>query len=119
MCDVAMKKSDYKLRMREEARQKLRGPQGGVTGSKEYRERIERGRKHMMAKGAIGAGGATHARIAGELEYLINNYTPSNNRRIEELIEKWRKSGDPEYDVGVRVRYRRAVQKHMRESNPI
>lgn len=116
---MAMKKSDYKLRMREEARQKLKGPLGGVTGSKEYRERVERGRKHMLAKGAIGAGGATHARIAGELEYLINNYTPSNNPRIEELIEKWRKSGDPDYDPGVRVKYRRAIQKHMRESNPI
>lgn len=116
---MAMKRSDYKLRMREEARQKIRGAQGGVTGSKEYRERVERGRKHMMAKAPVGAGGATNARIAGELQYLINNYTPSNNMRIEQLIEQWRKSGDPDYDPGIRVQYRRAIQKHMRESNPI
>ncbi len=113
------KKSDYKLKMREEARKKLRGPSGGVTGSAEYRARIERGRKQLLENAAPGAGQARQARIQGELNYLINNYAPSNDFRIEQMIDEWRCSGDPDYDPGIKIKFRNARQRHMKNDNPI
>lgn len=109
---MVMKKSERKLQMREEAKRKIKGPSGGVTGSREYRARVEQGRKQLMQKGAEGSDTKTQ-QIKAELTYLINNYVPSYDMRIEHLIDQWRMSGDPHYDPGVRVELRKARQRHM------
>ena len=113
------KKSDHKLRLREEARMKLKGPSGGVTGSADYRARIERGRRQLLEKAEPGWGEARQSRISAEIEYLINNYAPSNDYRIEHLIDQWRRSGDPGYDPNIKIKHRNARQKHMKDDNPI
>ena len=112
---MAMKKSERKLQMREEARRKIKGAAGGVTGSRAYRAKVEQGRKLLMQKGAEGGDNMTQ-RVKGELHYLINNYVPAYDHRIEALIDKWRTSGDPAYSPGVRLEFRKARQRHMREN---
>jgi hypothetical protein len=107
-----MKKSERKLQMRQEAKRKIHGPSGGVTGSKEYREAVEKGRQTFLSKSAEG-GDSRAQRIKGELNYLINNYLPAHDNRIEALIDDWRRSGDPTYDPAIRVRHRRAKQNHI------
>lgn len=111
---MAMKKSERKLQMREEARRKLKGASGAVTGSREYREKVERGRRHLLHKSSEG-GDLKAQRAKAELTYLINNYLPTYDMRIETLIDEWRRSGDPSYDPGIRVQLRKARQKHMRD----
>ena len=46
-----------------------------------------------------------------EIEYLLKNYTPSNEHKIETLIDRWRTSGDPQYDPSVKLRLRQARKK--------
>ncbi len=113
---MALKKSERKLQMRDEARRKIKGAAGGVTGSREYREKVEQGRRQLMVKAAEG-GDSRAQQYKAEIHYLINNYVPSYDARIEALIDKWRSSGDPAYDPEVRVELRKARQKHM-QSNP-
>jgi hypothetical protein len=115
---MALKKSEIKLKMREEARIKVKGPNGGVTGSREYRERIEQQRRQLLQKSAEG-GDNRGKRIHAELTYLINNYLPSYDARIEGLIDAWRTSGDPQYTPEIRVALRKAQQKQMKEGNPL
>jgi hypothetical protein len=114
---MALKKSERKLQMREEARRKIKGPSGGVVGSREFRAKVEQGRQHLVKKAAE-SGDSKTQRVKAELHYLINNYTPGYDARIEALIDQWRISGDPSYDPGIRVTYRRARQKHM-QSGPM
>lgn len=95
--------------------EKTRGPRDQTRA----REKIERGRKHLLEKARMGAGEQTQNRIKGELMYLINNYTPSNDARIEMLIDKWRRSGDPSYDPGIRMRFRQAAKKKSQSDNPL
>ncbi len=72
---------------------------------------INTGHKHLQERAKAGAGAATSKRIKDEIEYLLKNYTPSNEAKIETLIDKWRRSGDPSYDPGVKVRLRNARKK--------
>ena len=111
---MAMKKSERKMMIREEAKRKIHGGNSGVTGSREYRERIERGRQQLLRKSSEG-GDAKGKRIKGELLYLINNYVPSNDTRIVHLIDEWRRSGDPSYDPGIRLALRKARQEDMKK----
>jgi hypothetical protein len=74
-------------------------------------EEIEAGRKQMQERAKAGAGAATHKRIKDEIEYLLKNYTPSNEAKIETLIDKWRRSGDPNYDPSIKIRLRNARRK--------
>ncbi len=116
---MGISKSELKRKIRDEAKRKLKGPSGGVTGPREYRERVERGRQDLLGKSRAGGGSAKAARIEGELTYLLNNYVPANDARIEMLIDQWRTSGDQSYDPSIRIKYRQAVQKHMRDSHAI
>ncbi len=111
---MALKKSERKLQMREEARRKIRGPSGGVTGSKAYREKVEKERRRLLQKSSEGGDTGTQ-KVKGELHYLINNYLPANDARINTLIDKWRTSGDPAYDPAIKIELRKARQKHMKE----
>ena len=112
-----MKKSEYKKQIREEAKRKIRGSQFGVTGSKEYREKVEQGRTQLMRKSNEG-GDSNAQKIKNELTYLLNNYTPGYDMRIEQLIDAWRTSHDPSYDPGIKVKFRKARREHMQKSNP-
>ena len=80
---------------------------GGGT----FQEEVEKGRKKVVEKAAPGAGANTQKRIRDELNYLLNNYSPSNDNKIETLIDKWRRSGDPSYDPAIKLRYRKVRKK--------
>ncbi len=113
-----MKKSDFKKQIREEAKRKIKGSQLGVTRSNSYREKVEQGRTQLMRKSS--EGGDTNAqKIKNELNYLLNNYTPRYDMRIEQLIDAWRTSHDPSYDPAIKARFRKVRREQMRKSNPL
>ncbi|MCC6796310.1 MAG: hypothetical protein IT366_14405 [Candidatus Hydrogenedentes bacterium] len=112
----AMKKSDFKMRIREEARRKVRGSNATTQDHQAFRDRIEAGRRELMTKSAQGGDGKA-MRVKNELMYLINNYTPQYDMRIIQLIDMWRTSHDPSYDPGIQVQFRRARQEYERKSN--
>ena len=74
-------------------------------------ERIEKGRREVLEKAAPGAGANTQKRFRDELNFLWNNYSPYNDNKIETLINKWRRSGDPSYDPAIKLRYRNVRKK--------
>lgn len=83
-------------------------------GGAEHRAReraIETGRKRLTEKAKAGVRDSAHKRIRDEIEYLLKNYTPSNEAKIETLIDKWRRSGDPSYDPSIKLRLRNARRK--------
>lgn len=110
---MADKKSDYKMRLRQEARQTVR-PAARV-GTKAYSDAITCGRKELLQKSAE-AGDSRAKRIKAELTFLLNNYDSSNDVRIEALIEEWRRSGDPEYNPEIKARLRRARKDQIRDT---
>jgi hypothetical protein len=71
-------------------------------------DEIETGRKHLVERARAGALTHAHKRLRDEIHYLIKHYTPSNDYKIETLIDKWRTSGDPAYDPGIKMQLRRA-----------
>ncbi len=83
-----------------------------ITGRRDtFREKVEKDRKGVVEKAAPGAGANTQKRVREELNHLLNNYTPSNDNKIEMLIDKWRRSGDPSYDPAIKLRYRNVRRK--------
>ncbi len=80
---------------------------GGGT----FQEEVEKGRKKVVEKAAPGAGANTQKRFRDELNYLLDNYSPSNDNKIETLIDKWRRSGDPSYDPAIKLQYRKVRKK--------
>ena len=101
------------MAIREQARQKVRPPNS--TRQADYRQTVEQERRNLMAKCAE-AGDPKTKKVRNELTFLLNNYAPSYDARIEQLIEEWRKSGDPQYDPMIRIRYRQARQDHMQKT---
>lgn len=89
------------------ARSRRRKTKGEIERERRY-EQIEKGRRRVVERGKAGAGANTFQRIKSELNYLLNNYTPANDHKIETLIDKWRTSGDPSYDPSVKIRLRNA-----------
>lgn len=114
MC--AMKKSDFKMRIREEAKRKVKGAQATTQDHQAYRDRIEAGRRELLTKSSQG-GDPKAMRIRNELMYLLNNYTPGYDMRIQQLIDQWRRSHDPSYTPEIHVRFRRARQEYERKTN--
>jgi hypothetical protein len=104
------------MAMREEARAKVR-PRTDKSGVRGYRNDVDKGLKQLRIKSAQGGDGKAK-RFKSELNYLINNYLPKYDARIEQLIDGWRRSGDPEYDPMIRIKYRNARRAHMSKSNP-
>ncbi len=113
---AAGKRSDHKMAMREEARAKVK-PRGDKNGLRGYQNEVDQGLKQLRIKSAQGGDGKAK-RFKSELNYLLNNYSPKFDSRIEQLIDGWRRSGDPDYDPMIRVKYRNAVRAHMSKSNP-
>ncbi|GMW00515.1 MAG: hypothetical protein AMXMBFR84_16520 [Candidatus Hydrogenedentota bacterium] len=114
---MAFKKSDFKMRIREEAHRKVK-PQGGAKGQAGFRDAVERGRRELLLKGDEG-GDSKAQRIKGELLYLINNYVPANDARIETLIDQWRTSGDPSYSTDIRAKFLRARRDYSKKSDAL
>lgn len=112
------KKSDFKTAIREQAARKVKGSKHNPSTQKEYRETVEKGRKDLLASSSEG-GDPRGKKIRGELEYLLNNYLPQYDIRIEQLINEWRTSGDPSYDPQIRMRFRRARRDHMNKATPL
>jgi len=113
---AAGKRSDFKMAMREEARNKVR-PRSDKNALRGYRDEVDKGLSQLRIKSAQGGDGNAK-RFKSELNYLINNYSPKFDSRIEQLIDLWRRSGDKEYDPMIRVKFRNAVKAHMNSSNP-
>ena len=112
-----VKKSDFKNQIRNEAKRIVPGARYGTVGHKAYREAVEKGRSSLLLKSNEG-GDSPAKRIKQEIIYLLNNYLPCYDDRIEHLIDSWRTSGDPSYDPGIRNRLRQARREHMEKSNP-
>ncbi len=114
----ATKKSELKFQIRQEAREKVRPNMMNTGVDRKYREQVESGRQLLNRKAA--EGGDSRAKQARqELMYLINNYVPAYDNRIEQLIDIWRRSGDPNYDPGIRAQLRRARLEHGRKGDAV
>jgi len=111
-------KAEQKLAMREQAKREIRGSKYEASGHRAYRQDVDAGLKQLRTVSAEG-GDASAKRAKNELNYLLNNYLPSYDARIEQLIDIWRRSGDPEYDPAIRARFRRVSGEHHRRSNPL
>lgn len=113
----ALKPGNSHLAMKAYGREDTR-PEG-VRKHEEFLERIEKGRKRVIEKGPMGASHNTHTRIKSELNYLLNSYTPTNDWRIEMLIDKWRMSGDPAYDPSIKIKYRNVRKGKAKKDNAL
>jgi len=113
-----MSKAEQKMAMREEAKRKIKGGGYGRGSKKSYREAVEAGRKQLQVKSSE-AGDSLAKKAKNELNYLLNNYLPRYDARIEQLIDIWRRSGDPGYSASIRTKLLKARRDHMQKSNPV
>ncbi|MEX2015670.1 MAG: hypothetical protein WD873_03465 [Candidatus Hydrogenedentales bacterium] len=90
-----------------------------VFNQAKYDARVAKGLKRVQEKHAMGMGENAFGRIKSELNYLLSNYTSANDAKIEQLIDKWRRSGDPSYDPSINVRYRSVRKKKMRDNHAL
>ncbi len=111
----ARSKSEWKMSIREEAKRVVRGSHCDVHTRGNYSKQVETGLNELRVKMSEGGDGKAK-RIKSELTYLLNNYAPQYDTRIEQLIDEWRRSGDPEYDPAIRIKHRKASQAHMKDS---
>jgi hypothetical protein len=114
----ALKKSDLKLQIRDEAKRKVRPASSNIGTDRNYREGVEAGRRQLNELGAE-AGDPAAKKYKAELMYLLNNYLPSYDIRIEQLMDAWRRTGDPSYDPGIRLKLRQARKQYMDKSSAI
>ncbi len=115
----AMSKSEYKRAIREQAKRKIGGATKYDTVSQaDHRDKVEQGLDKLRKISSEG-GDPKAKRIKNELTYLLNNYLPQYDTRIEQLIDEWRRSGDPSYEPGVRTKLRQARREHMSKSHSI
>jgi len=113
-----MKKSERKLAIRDEARRKVKPPSVSIGANRHYRADVEKGREHLSQLAAEG-GDPKAKRVRQELMYLINNFLPAYETRILQLIDEWRRTGDPSYDPGIRMKLRQAQRDYMSKTNAV
>lgn len=114
----ATRKSELKQMIRAEARAQVRPPSVNIGANKTYQTQVEAGRDRLNR--AAAEGGDNKAKQAKqELLYLLNNYLPSYDNRIEQLIDIWRRSGDKDYDPAVRVKLRQARLNYSKKTNAL
>jgi len=113
-----LKRSEKKFAIRDQARQKIHPSMTSAGADRSYREQVESGRQTLNRLASEG-GDPKGKRIKQELTYLLNNYLPSYDMRIEQLIDEWRRTGDPSYDPGIRVRLRQARKEHMSKGHAV
>jgi hypothetical protein len=104
----ARSKSEHKLELRQRALQKVR-PSAPGRGQADA---LETERRRLLTECNEG-GDPRGKKIQNELTFLLTNYAPRHDHRIEQLIDEWRRSGDPAYDPSIRIRHRQARQNHM------
>ena len=109
-------KSERKLEMREQAKRKMRGGGSVANTQRSYASAVEKGRKDLNIKSAQ-TGVSKGKKLKAEIDYLLRNYLPRYDSRIEALIDEWRGSGDPGYSPEVRTQLREARRVHMRDSH--
>jgi hypothetical protein len=114
----ALRKSDLKTQIRQEAKEKIRPTSSNVGADRNYRQQVESGRSLLNAKASEG-GDNKSKQAKQELMYLLNNYLPSYDNRIEQLIDIWRRSGDPSYNPAVRAQLRRARMEYGKKGSAI
>jgi len=114
----ALKKSDLKIAIREQAKRKVRPATSNIGADRSYRENVEAGRRQLNEMGNEG-GDPAAKKFRSELLYLLNNYLPSYDMRIEQLMDQWRRTGDPSYDPSIRVKLRQARKQYMDKSSAI
>lgn len=54
------------------------------------------------------ADSAATRRMRDEIELLLRNYTRANDYKIQSLLDKWRRSGDPSFDPSIATRLQMA-----------
>lgn len=109
-------KSERKLEMREQAKRKMRGGGSVANTQRSYASAVEKGRKDLNVK-STQAGVSQGKKFKAEIDYLLRNYLPRYDSRIETLIDEWRRCGDPGYSPDVKTRLREARRIHMRDSH--
>ena len=114
----AKKRSEYKMAIRNQAKKKVQASKYDLNSSSGYRDQVEQGLNTLRRASAEGGDG-TAKRVKSELTYLLNNYLPRYDMRIEQLIDEWRRSGDPSYNPGIRSKLRQARREHMSKSNSV
>ena len=112
------KRSEHKLAIRAQAKRKIGGSKHHPKSMQGYQESVDKGLASLRRISSEG-GDSQAKKAKNELRYLLNNYAPRFDSRIEQLIDIWRRSGDPEYDPAVRVKLRQARRAHMNGSNPV
>lgn len=114
----ALKKGELKFQNRKQAYRKVHPTTGNAGADRKYRDRVEAGRRELGRVSAEG-GDAKCKRVRQELMYLINNYLPQYDMRIEQLIDEWRRTNDPSYDPSIRVKFRNARREYMSKGGAV
>jgi hypothetical protein len=114
----ALKKGELKLQNREQAHRKVHPTSGNVGADRKYREQVEAGRRELGIVSAQG-GDCQGKQVRQELIYLLNNYLPQYDMRIEQLIDLWRRSMDPQYDPSIRAKFRQVRKDYMSKGNAV
>ncbi|HIJ66229.1 MAG TPA: hypothetical protein HPP77_09805 [Candidatus Hydrogenedentes bacterium] len=114
----AKRKSDHKLAIRSQATRKVRGPKHHPKSVPKYQQDVDKGLSNLRRVSSEG-GDSRAKKAKNELMYLLNNYAPRFDHRIEQLIDIWRRSGDPAYDPSIRVRLRQVRRAHMNEGHSL
>ncbi len=100
-----------KRKLRAEVLEEFRRWRSKGAAHRQHQKDVDAKRKQLREKSKAGAGAATQGRLKDEIDLLIRNYTPANEQKIEALIDRWRRSGDPSYDPSVNIRLRNARKK--------
>lgn len=114
----ALRRGELKLQNREQAYRKVHPTTGNVGADRRYRDQVEAGRKELGRISAEGGDGQAK-KVRQELMYLLNNYLPQYDMRIEQLIDLWRRSNDPSYEPGIRARFRQVRKDYMGKGTPV
>ena len=105
--------------IKEEARTKFLHWGGKRTNREQEEHDLEKEWRQAEEKQKAGFGENRFNRIKGELNFLLNNYQQSNDNKIEQLIDQWRRSGDPAYDPAIKLKHRNVRSKKDQYNEPI
>ena len=113
----AKTRAEHKLEMRGQAKQVVKGGRYDIASTKQYQADVQKGHDQLMRVSKEG-GDSKAKMIRAELTYLLNNYVSQNDARIEQLIDLWRRSGDPQYDPAIRAKLMRCRRDDMKQGGP-
>lgn len=118
MDDVELKRKSIS-QIREDARKAFWKWAGKRTSDEEDKHRVEKKYRRLKDAEHMGSGKEKQGRIKNELNFLFANYTSANDNKIEQLINRWRTSGDPDYDPAVKLKHRQLKGKTTKFQEPI